>query len=227
MASQFLIYGLTDPRTGEIRYVGQSSTGFARPSSHGSESKLRSAERTYKTRWIRQLKKLGLSYDIVILEEVPGVSDLDDRERFWISRLKHVGNQLTNSTEGGHGTRGFKHREESKLKSSLSQSGPKNHGYGKRQSEEAQIKRSRSLGGRPVIDGNGVIYQTAAEAARRTGFGEANIHRVLKRYRGSRSLGGGRGRPSCGKGLTFDYYDEADSAEPASSINAAPTVTKD
>ena len=34
MPSKFLIYGLVDPRDGQLRYVGKSTSGLRRPRSH-------------------------------------------------------------------------------------------------------------------------------------------------------------------------------------------------
>lgn len=37
--SRFLIYGLVDPRTNEVRYVGRSSSGLVRPKHHSVDAR--------------------------------------------------------------------------------------------------------------------------------------------------------------------------------------------
>ena len=92
------IYGLYDPRNGEIRYVGKTIRGLSRPrASHGN----------YCLNWEKQLESLGLKKEIRILEEWDGVSDrtswLNERERFWIAHHRTAGAKLTNLTNGGEG----------------------------------------------------------------------------------------------------------------------------
>ena len=102
MASRFLIYGLTDPRTGEVRYIGQSSTGLVRPRGHGRPSVLASRH-THLYSWIRAVRALGLEYGIRVLEWLPGRAPLPDAERRWIARGRRMGWDLTNHTSGGEG----------------------------------------------------------------------------------------------------------------------------
>lgn len=106
-----IIYGLIDPRTLMVRYVGQSTTGPTRPISHGRESKLKIEAHTHKARWIRRLQADGLEYAWTTLEEV-ALSDLNDREEWWIRYGKMSGWPLTNLTSGGDGTRGYKQSKE-------------------------------------------------------------------------------------------------------------------
>lgn len=95
-----LVYGLTDPRTGGIRYVGRSSTGLARPRAHfkalESETDL-----SHRVRWLRVLQRLGLSYGIIILEHCRNKDHLYEAEERWILAGRRLGWELTNSTAGG------------------------------------------------------------------------------------------------------------------------------
>lgn len=113
MAELHLIYGLVDPRTREIRYVGQSSTGMKRPLQE---------HLAHCLKWERMLVRLGLTKEIVILEECPVGSDpafwLDETETFYIRFFRAMGARLTNIADGGTGgatRRGMKnspaHRE--------------------------------------------------------------------------------------------------------------------
>ena len=87
-----LIYALVDSRTKEVRYVGRSSSGLARPKSHMYPCNL--IEDSYKTRWIK--KNLG-HIEIKILEEVTNKNLLDEREIYWISQFSN----LVNTQAGG------------------------------------------------------------------------------------------------------------------------------
>lgn len=219
--AKLIIYGLTDPTSGEIRYVGQSSQGIGRALQHGMESFLKQSERTHKSRWIRKLQRAGLKYGVKVLEEVGSVDDLDIVECFWIAQLKGVGARLTNATKGGEGTRGYKHTEDWKRRASEAQKGEKGFWFGKKKSYEMRLKCSRSHGGRAVVDSNGVVYCSVAEAARQTGIDEDNLRRNVKSK--TLSVGGGKGPGSCGRGLKFRYFDEAQvGAEPSSFAATAP-----
>jgi len=114
MRGKFLIYGLRDPRTSEIRYVGKSTSGLRRPKQHTAPLTL-SEDRTHKGRWLRKLQRLGLKPEIVVLQEVLDVTDLAQAEKFWIAIGRAaLGSRFTNLTEGGDGTLGWKPTEETK-----------------------------------------------------------------------------------------------------------------
>jgi hypothetical protein len=102
-----LIYGLVDPRTDEIRYIGKSTSGLKRPREHMSASSLRL--RSHKNNWINILLGLELQPEIRILEEAPNDCPcLGDYERFWIAQGRGLGWPLTNMTKGGDGGGGPK-----------------------------------------------------------------------------------------------------------------------
>lgn len=94
----YLIYGLIDPRSRLIRYVGLSSSGLQRPKAH----RRRSCPDSYCRRWVRSLQSLGLDYEIVVLEVVDNVSRLDKAERWWIAFGLALGWPLTNCMLGGY-----------------------------------------------------------------------------------------------------------------------------
>lgn len=97
------IYCLEDPITGEIRYVGKTNDPLKRFSSHYR----RSTEDSWKSNWVKSLKRRGLKPRMEILEEVDG--DWVRSERFWIAYLKFLGCRLTNLTNGGEGAEGLRH----------------------------------------------------------------------------------------------------------------------
>lgn len=111
MTDAYVIYGLCDPATGEIRYVGKTSTGAQwRRTRHIWQARSKAANcQRWVSRWIRSLNyKIG----VVVLEESP--DDPAASEREWIERLRSQGARLTNHTRGGEGVPAgqFKHRAE-------------------------------------------------------------------------------------------------------------------
>jgi len=98
---RFIVYGLTDPRTDEIRYIGRSSAGPGRPLEH----RLRiSREKTHKAAWIRSLARDGVSYGVVVLKECSSKEETVEAEKQFILMHRLFGARLTNLTEGGEGT---------------------------------------------------------------------------------------------------------------------------
>jgi hypothetical protein len=91
----FIIYGLVDPRTLLIRYVGMSSSGLLRPKQHRKQSG------PHCGRWIKQLQRLGLDYEIVVLEVRQSAFDLPAAECWWIDYGKASRWPLTNCRPGG------------------------------------------------------------------------------------------------------------------------------
>lgn len=141
MASRFLIYGLVDPRTDEVRYIGQSSSGLIRPLNHGTPSSLQC--RRHSAHWLRSLGDAGLHYGVRILEELSSRDDLDKAEIRWIAAARAAGWSLTNHNDGGGGNRGWKASAETKAKMSTS---------GKRRMADPaeRAKVSAASKGRPV-----------------------------------------------------------------------------
>lgn len=95
------IYHLTDPRTGEIRYVGMTVRSLSqRLSGHRREK-----GRHHKAMWVRQLAQLGMRPEITLIQEVP-VQVWAEAEKYWIRFFRSIGCSLTNSTDGGEGNLG-------------------------------------------------------------------------------------------------------------------------
>lgn len=127
MPSQFIIYGLVDPNTLKLRYVGLSSSGLKRPNSHTYTYKLYRKDRktqkyTHCQCWLQQLDKQNQKPTIVILQECASKEELNSAERYWIQHYRELGYDLTNIQDGGYNTRqtGYKHSIETieKLKKS-------------------------------------------------------------------------------------------------------------
>lgn len=121
--SKYLVYGLADPDSLDVRYIGKSSSGLRRPLQHGLPSQLKKT--SYKTNWIRSLLTEGKTYRILVLQEVSSAAELADAERHWIREARGLGWRLTNLTDGGEGIAGFRHSETSRLKMSRTHTGRK------------------------------------------------------------------------------------------------------
>lgn len=93
------IYGLIDPNTKIIRYIGKSDCPKTRLSNHIQTSK---KSNTHKSNWIKSLLKDKKKPEIIILEEVD--NDIwEEREKYWIKKYKDSGVDVTNFTNGGEG----------------------------------------------------------------------------------------------------------------------------
>jgi len=90
------IYGLEDPRTNKIRYVGQSYKPKERHRQHIKGSKTNG----HKENRIGELREMGLSPKMVIFEETTE-ENWDARERYWIKFGLDSGWPLTNIAAGG------------------------------------------------------------------------------------------------------------------------------
>ena len=92
------IYGLADPETGDIRYIGKSIRPVGRLRDHINDQSL-----CHRTNWIRSLKSRGLDPELIVLESVQGEWPWQEAERFWIQYAKGHGCNLVNGTSGGDG----------------------------------------------------------------------------------------------------------------------------
>lgn len=105
-----IIYALVDPRDNTIRYIGKSTKGVARLRDHLKPRNL--IKHNHKNNWINLLLVLGFKPNIMIIESFDNKFILNEKEIFYIKHYKELGHDLTNSTEGGEGTPGYKHKED-------------------------------------------------------------------------------------------------------------------
>lgn len=119
MSIKFLIYGLIDPRTQQLRYVGKSCSGLKRPRQHRSPGGIKRAT-GHAGSWLRSLFAAGLRPEFCVLEEHGNSEDLLESEVFWIGYFKMIGANLTNMQAGGDGRHhGMKMSNESRKNSSV------------------------------------------------------------------------------------------------------------
>lgn len=93
------IYTMSDPITGEVRYIGKANDIYSRFRGHLNEKR---DIHTHKQRWIRQLRDRGLKPVIEIVDEVP-IDEWRFWEHWWYLVFRSWGFSLVNSTSGGDG----------------------------------------------------------------------------------------------------------------------------
>ena len=104
------IYGLFDPRTTELRYIGKTvKQPKERLSNHISAA--RAVKKQRVARWIRGILLDGLLPELCLLETVLPNGDWQEAERFYIEYFRSIGANLVNQTQGGEGCSGFSHSD--------------------------------------------------------------------------------------------------------------------
>ena len=92
------IYGLIDPFTNDVRYIGKSIRPDGRLRDHCND---RSS--CHRTHWIQSVLAKDSRPGLVILEELSDNADWQAVERKWIAYAREAHWPLTNSTDGGDG----------------------------------------------------------------------------------------------------------------------------
>jgi hypothetical protein len=123
------VYGLVDPRTDEVFYVGITSRGAkTRLASHLSEARSHKGKRaSKKTNKILSIISKGYAVHCIILEENSHMSydELKEKEKKWIKHYLSINPNITNLTMGGDGALGYKHLPEARRKMSKKRKGIK------------------------------------------------------------------------------------------------------
>ena len=115
--NQPLIYGLQDPISLEIRYIGKSYRGINRAYQHACPSSLKEGN-TPKNNWIKKLKNNNLKPKVIIIEIFNSITndELYKKEQDYIKQYPN----LLNLTDGGPGAIGRQSSNETRKKMSES-----------------------------------------------------------------------------------------------------------
>jgi hypothetical protein len=120
------IYGLSDPRNGVLRYVGQTRSIYSRLHYHlHGGLRARRGMPTPNELWISELKSAGLTPEIFTIETVDA-AEAREAEAFWIGYFSAIGATLTNVTRAqknlliGIAVRAVRSTPSSRAKSSAS-----------------------------------------------------------------------------------------------------------
>lgn len=216
MERDYIIYGLLDPFTLDLRYVGQSVKGVQRGRDHCRPSVLAKKENRHNAAWIKSVMKKGKKPEVVVLERFESDEKLDEAEKEWIAEARRIGCRLNNVTEGGNkppitimspkerkrrsekmmGHRGYwKDKKFSEEHKQLIAGSVKGKAKPPRTQEHCR-NSAISQGAKPFKDENGNLYYTKAEAARVLGIVRADVQRLLS------------GKRKTAKGHTLTYIGE-------------------
>lgn len=147
------IYGLTDPRTDQVRYIGKThqKVGY-RLTQHIKSAK--DGHNTHLLAWIRSLLAKGIKPGIRILEELAPNADWQAAERKWIAKERAQGWDLTNSTDGGEGMlnpspevrqgRSERMRGNHFADGNRNGAGPRSEAFKRRMAEVAKVTRNHT-----------------------------------------------------------------------------------
>ena len=201
---EFIIYILSDPRTNQVRYVGKSENSlYARLKDH-LHPKRGLTLKDHCHRWLNELVSSGFEPGAKVIEWVSCPENLLDRETFWIRKYRNDGSPLTNLTEGGRGTKGWKWSPEmaAHMKKIMSGTGNPFYGQGHRQRDKDnpmygnghKIAGGKNPMARRVLclnDGN--VFASGKEAAGFYGLTKDTICRLCQKedkYPSPRKRGG-------------------------------------
>lgn len=109
-----IIYGLIDPNTNELRYIGKTNNQKVRLNRHHQLSHLKS--NSHHDNWIKSLLSSGQRAEMIIIETYNTYELLNQAEIDTIAYFKFIGCDLTNGTPGGDGRSNFKHSKETREK---------------------------------------------------------------------------------------------------------------
>lgn len=98
MPRRIVIYGLCDPFSGQLRYIGKTDNVRERLRQHVCDARRGRTTRT--AAWIRSLLKMHKWPRAVTIERTTE-DQWQEREKYWIAHFREVGCDLTNTTCGG------------------------------------------------------------------------------------------------------------------------------
>lgn len=194
---KYVVYGLYDPRTNELRYVGKTTYGVYRRM-RGHYRSARIGRNTYVAHWLTNLRRDGLAPTVRILDTCLFPELLNDLERDWIRRARKQGARLTNLTDGGEGALGRRLSDEAKARIS------------------AAAKGNTKCAGRQVSDETRARMGAAQRAQYATPEGLERRRRIAATHRGMKPSEETRARMRAshvGNKNTLGYHPTAETRE--------------
>jgi len=168
---KIMIYGLLDPTTEQIRYIGLTCNGFGRIRNHYNK-----ITNTALSKWVQSLKQNNNIFKPIYLQYFENDSlDVDEAEVFWINYFKMIGADLLNHEKGGRSLS----VEPYILKENRSRSlkGIKKSPVGCKNIKQGQTKAF----GLKIKDQFGNIFNSLQEAADHYGIHKALIQKAVYR----------------------------------------------
>lgn len=137
------IYGLVDPATRELRYVGKTQQRPAQRKAYHESLARRRGRKSPVYCWIRSLHAGGNRPEMIELETVV-TGDWREAETFWIAYARALGARLTNCTAGGDtGSSGYRHDAAARRRMSECQ-------IGRKMPPEAVERMAATKRGKPI-----------------------------------------------------------------------------
>lgn len=138
--SKHIIYGLFDPNTQELRYIGYTSNFDKRYYDHHYMKKLKI--NNHKNNWIKSLLNNNQKAEMFVIEYYETAQELLQAEIETIAYYKYIGCNLTNATPGGDGIKnGYKHPKSFGEKLSNVKKGVKRPPHSKEHCEKISIAK--------------------------------------------------------------------------------------
>lgn len=168
------VYGLFDPRNGELRYIG-FHVGVLQKRLREHLCHARKGKKLYVYDWMRQVLTAGCDPEIHVFQEFDTAPEMVAAEVYWVRFFREAGCRLTNLTDGGEGCFGYRHTSEAKKKMSEAKRG---------KPRSMAFRRARS----PLtLEQEGAVVRwyaeriSCADIGKRIGMGLGGVRKVLLR----------------------------------------------
>ena len=168
------IYGLTEPKTGEIRYIGKTiQSPEKRYAAHLTPSSLKKTD--HRACWLKGLLSQGQKPGLVVLRaDIQVEEQLDQEEIELIAFCRDIGFRLVNLNAGGEGQRGRRWTAEQRSAASRQRQERRISAEARRKIGEAM----RQVRGMAVLASDGRRFASGAAAARALGVGKTTACRA-------------------------------------------------